>query len=244
MEAIYNRSLSDGALFVSNNVKNMYATRGLIDESSTWVITNGFDAGDLALHESSNSIVLRTQIGAKSNDVIAIFVGRMTDQKGLDVLLQALSLGVPERLQCVLVGDGPDRPFLEQMAESLPVKDRVHFLGFRSKPEVLSLLEQSDFFLLPSRYECFPYSILEALSHGLPVVATDVGGNSEMVRHEVNGLLIPSENAPALASALDRIITDEAERREFASVSKASISPFTVEVMLEETAACYSELLA
>ncbi len=120
--------------------------------------------------------------------VKAVTVGRLIPLKRVDELLKALK-EVPE-LGLVVVGDGPERPRLERLAEELRVSDRVYFAGQRSKRETLCLMASCDFFVLNSTHEGFPHVVLEAMALGLPVIATAVGGTPEVVRDGETGVLV------------------------------------------------------
>ena len=133
-------------------------------------------------------------------------LGRLTAQKGFDVLLEAVRLlvadGVP--LQVVLGGEGRERAALERQAAGLPVR----FLGFQDGPH--EVLGASDVFVLPSRVEALPLVLVEAVSAGLPAVATDVGD----VREALDGVavVVPPEDPHALADGLRLLLADPAER--------------------------------
>jgi hypothetical protein len=126
------------------------------------------------------------------------WMGRISTVKGLDVLLQALT-AVPEA-SCVLVGDGPERRSLEQLARELDIEDRVVITGWVDQPR--DYLPSFDVVALPSRFDSLPLVIIEAMLAQRPVIASDVGGVSELVVDGVTGVLVPSENPQALGSAI------------------------------------------
>jgi len=151
-----------------------------------------------------------------------VFVGRLTEQKALPVALHALAR-VPEA-RLVLVGDGPERSGLERRAAELGVTDRVEFRGSLARDEALRVLAGSRAALLTSAWENLPHAAVEALSVGVPVVATAVGGVPEVVRDQENGLLVPPNDADALAAAMRRIL-DETELRDWlAAAAKPSVA--------------------
>ncbi len=132
-----------------------------------------------------------------------VTVGRLFRQKGLDVLLDGLALAAPSLpdAHVTIVGDGPDLQQLQQQAKRLGVAHMVTFAGFHSAP--LPLVAAADFFLLPSRYEGFSNAVLEALALGTPAIVTDCpGANIDMIRPGVDGWLVPTEDAQALADAM------------------------------------------
>jgi glycosyltransferase involved in cell wall biosynthesis len=143
-----------------------------------------------------------------------VAMGRLTAQKGFDLLLQAFARIAGEHPNWTLhiVGEGAARGELVQLADTLQIADRVHWAGWVAQPE--SMLRHSSIFVLSSRYEGFPNALLEAMSCGLACVsfACD-SGPAEILEHGVSGLLLPPEDVSALALALDQLISDEAERQ-------------------------------
>lgn len=131
-------------------------------------------------------------------------VGRLDVQKDLDLLLHAVA-GM-EATQLVLIGDGPQRQDLRQLATQLGIADRVTFAGWVDDPG--PLLATCDAFALPSRHEGFPLAVLEAMARHVPVVATDVGSVRDAVVHEETGLLVPPGDVDALRVALQRVLDD------------------------------------
>jgi glycosyltransferase involved in cell wall biosynthesis len=133
--------------------------------------------------------------------------GRLERQKGFDVLLEAL-VRVPQ-VRAVVVGDGPERDALAADAARLGVSARVTFTGARA--DARSVLAHAEAVVLPSRYEGLPLVLLEAMLAGRPIVASDVGGIRECLVPEETGLLVPADDADALAAAL-RSLLDDADR--------------------------------
>jgi len=136
-------------------------------------------------------------------------VGRLEHQKGYHRLIDAL-VQVPNA-ELVLVGDGSLRGDLEGQVDTLGLNDRVRFLGWLDDPT--ATLATFDLFVLPSRNEAFPLTIVEAMLAGVPVVATDVGSVSEAVIHDETGWLVPEGDVDALASTLTAALADDEARR-------------------------------
>jgi glycosyltransferase involved in cell wall biosynthesis len=130
--------------------------------------------------------------------------GRFVPQKGFDVLLRALA-ELPQA-SLLLVGDGPERPRLERLVDELELRDRVELTGWR--PDAARLLAAVDAVVVPSRAEPFGLVALEALSAGVPVVASDVDGLAEVVTDGETGLLVPPDDPRPLAEAIARVLVD------------------------------------
>ena len=170
-------------------------------------------------------------------------VARLEAPKDFGTLLRALAALQTLAWELDVVGDGPLEPEMRELAGKLGIGGRVHFLGYRREPA--STLAGAQVFVLSSRSEGFPRSVLEAMRAGLPVVASDVGGIGEAVTDGVSGFLVPRESPELLSEAFGRLIADAGEREDFgAAARRAYESKFRLEVMAEETAAVYASVLS
>lgn len=151
---------------------------------------------------------------------LVLAAGRLVPQKGFDLLLEAwaqLSSRRPGwRLR--IVGSGPERAVLESQATRLDIALSVDFAP--NTTDMASEFQRASIFVFSSRFEGFGLVLVEAKSFGLPVVSFDCDcGPADIVRHEQDGLLAPKEDVGALASALDRLMSDEQERRQFGQIA-------------------------
>lgn len=170
-------------------------------------------------------------------------VGRLVELKGHHDLLEAWPSVRDEfpDAQLVIVGDGPERDALEEHADRIGVSNSVHLLGRRD--DVPNLLAQFDTFVLPSHHEGLSGALLEAMCAGLPIVATSVPGNAELLDDERHGLLVPSRSPERLSDALLRIITDDALAHQLSSNAKARAeSAFSVDSMVGAFEALYGDV--
>ena len=168
-------------------------------------------------------------------------MGRMAVEKGFDLLLQAFALSVESNpdWSLRLVGQGPEQQRLGNLAAQLGIHHAVRFEPVTRDPE--RILRESDLFVLSSRTEGFPMVLLEAMACGLPVVSFDcVSGPRAMIRHGVDGLLVPPEDVDALAKAMARLMGDERERRRLAERAVEVTDRFG----LPRVMAMWSEVLA
>jgi glycosyltransferase involved in cell wall biosynthesis len=170
-----------------------------------------------------------------------ICVARMDENKGQRYLIEAMA-GLPDA-ELWLVGDGPTRAALEQQAADGALRithyaSRIRFLGQRT--DVPQLLAQSDIFCLPSLTESLPFSVLEAMAAGLPVVATRVGGVPEAVADGETGFLVEPRDAEGLREKLRLLLNDAELRRRMGEAGRARVErEFSVEAMLEKTTQIY-----
>lgn len=149
---------------------------------------------------------------------VLLAVGRLSGQKNYEVLIDVF-FRLAQRhsdWDLVILGDGPDRPALQSQMQSAKLDGRVHLPGFAGN--VGEWYERADLYVMSSHYEGFPNALAEAMAHGLPAVSFDChSGPRDIIRHEVDGLLVPPGNAVGLESALDRLMGDSALRAQFAA---------------------------
>jgi glycosyltransferase involved in cell wall biosynthesis len=162
-----------------------------------------------------------------------ITVANLRKEKAHEVLLEA-AVPILDRYpdaEFSIVGGGARYADLATLARRLGVQQRVRFLGHRE--DIPSLLGGSDIFVLPSRSESFPNGLIEAMASGLPVVATSVGGNTELVQHGENGLLVPPDDAHAIASSIHDLIESPERAAALGRAARASVvSRFSFERMV------------
>lgn len=176
------------------------------------VIYNGVDPSDFPLAQPQATGVLRL-----------VTVGRLAEPKGQEFAIGALRLildaGVDAEL--TLVGSGPNEQSLRQTAAAHGVDEKVRFPGLARDPRLF--LRDADVFLLPSTQEGFSNALLEAMACGLPVVATDVGGNAEALLHEAGGLIVAPQDPCALAEAVLRLASQRQRLHEMGIANRERV---------------------
>jgi glycosyltransferase involved in cell wall biosynthesis len=154
-----------------------------------------------------------------------LFVARIAKVKGLDVLMEALPAVVAAHpgVHLDIVGDGPDRAALEQLVATRGLSGHVSFLGYRSQAEVAALLAGTDVFVLPSFAEGVPVTLMEAMGAHVPVVATQVGGVSELVDDGVNGFIVRPGDPESLADRIVTLLDDPGRRAEMGAAGRRTV---------------------
>lgn len=161
-------------------------------------------------------------LGARTGRHV-VYVGRLIGLKGIDLLIEAMR-GLPDA-ELVVAGDGPERERIRNLSAGL----RVTFTGHVSHDAALRLIEQAGCLVLPSRTEAFSNVILEAMSFGIPVIATRVGGNVDLVESGVNGILVPPDDPAALRAAIRSVTTSDALRIELGNAGHRLAARYTWE---------------
>lgn len=240
-EWFYRRALTrtDAVVAVCAAARDAAITRHIVPRAKSGVIPNGirvesFTSASRALHDQ-----LCATIDLPADAQVIGTVGRLNWAKDQATLIRAFAQvhRTHPRSVLVLVGDGELRPALEDAAREAAVADAVRFLGDRS--DVSALLPGFDLFALSSVSEGYSMALLEASASALPIVATDVGGNREIVRHGATGLLVAAGDAGALAIAMAGLLDAPAEARCLAAAARAWV---TAEGSLATMAARYEAL--
>jgi glycosyltransferase involved in cell wall biosynthesis len=172
-----------------------------------------------------------------------VMVARLSFWKDQPTLLRALAQLAHLDWQLELLGDGPRRQELETLADELGIGARVRFLGYRA--DVPARLADAQVFVLATKWEGFPRSILEALRAGLPVIASDVGGVRESVRDGETGFVTPAQDVDALRDRLGALLADPHERARMGAAARTLYEErFSLEHLIAETTAVYRSVLA
>jgi len=210
------------------------------------VIHNGVDTGKYHPAVPSEGGALRESFGIGPSDTVMTTVASLKPAKRVDLLLRAVARCIRANpgVRVLLVGDGPDRAELEQLARRIGMTERVVFAGIRD--DVDDILRMSDVLVLSSRVgtETFPNVVLEAMASGLPVVSTDVGSVREMI-DESCGLIVPPEDEDALAEAIGQLAADPEMRRRLGRRGREVVEErFTLEAMCAKRERLFERLLA
>jgi glycosyltransferase involved in cell wall biosynthesis len=229
-------SAVDRYIAVSSHVAAALEQRFSVSPAKITVIPN---AVDLRLSDAEDA---GPPAGWPQSDgaPVVLILARLEPEKGIELAIEAMTRLPDARL--VVAGDGSLRTPLEELARAIGVDDRVYFLGHRA--DAAALLRHSQVFVLPSLREGLPLSVLEAMAAGVPVVATDIGGTREIVRHEQTGLLVPVDEPAALAAAIQRTLTQRDATAGRVAAARALVQQeYSTDVVVRRVFALYDELL-
>ena len=206
-------------------------------ERSIEVLYNGIELGHRP--RPAERAAMRAAIGLPGDALVIGAVGRLDPVKNLGALLEArllLSARFPDA-RLVIAGDGPERQALIDRAHALGIGEVTHFTGYRT--DVRELMAAFDVYVNCSTYEGVSLTILEAMATNLPVIATDVGGNPEVVVHQETGLLV-AQRPQALASAIASLAANAAQRHAMGEAGRWRVKRhFTIDRMVRDYAAAY-----
>jgi glycosyltransferase involved in cell wall biosynthesis len=186
---------------VSDAIRNSLVRNYGFPASKTITIHNGVSSSEFEKDEK-RGLALRTRLGLSNDEFVLVSTSRLSDGKGLDILLSALAQVIHQgvRVKCIIVGDGPLRVELEQQSLRLGLADNVFFEGFQE--DVRPYLYAGTAFVLTSHREGLGISILEAMAAGLPSLVTDSGGPAEVITHGVHGLVVAPGSVSEVAAGI------------------------------------------
>jgi glycosyltransferase involved in cell wall biosynthesis len=217
----------------------------------TFKITSSNNLKDKALiipmgvyiNKKQNNNIPRKNGGAKN----ILFIGRLSEKKGIPFLLDAFSTvsKMTNSVKLTIAGDGPDLDNLKKLCNDLRISNKVYYPGYVTGEDKEHYLNQADILVVPSietdqgDTEGLPVVILEGMSRGVPIVATDVGGISEVIKDNYNGRLIPQKNESALAESIIDLLTNFEKRSRISQNAKTTAESYS----WGEISKKYSELL-
>jgi glycosyltransferase involved in cell wall biosynthesis len=232
---------ADIVLTVSENLKEHLVNEIGFPAESIISIQNGVDTE--SFRPNGDQTAQREALGWPASNVIVGSVGRLVAVKNHATLLRAVALAASRipQLTLVLVGNGPLDAELKKLADQLGIGNRVFFLGCRD--DVPRLLNAMDIFVLPSLREGMPNALLEAMACGLPVIATEVGGASEIVRDGENGLLVCPTNVEQLSQHLYHLAISRERCRAMGMAARRYVErEFKMEYMVNKYTTLYLTL--
>jgi glycosyltransferase involved in cell wall biosynthesis len=215
---------------VSEDLKRHMVAEGF-PERRIEVVHNGIEAGPRPT--AAARAAARAALGIPLDALVVGTIGRLDPVKDLTCLIEAHVLVHNHRHpHLVIVGDGPERPALEAQARALGAERSVHFLGYRS--DARAILPACDLYVNSSTHEGVSLTVLEAMAATLPVVATRVGGNPEVVADGETGLLVPARSPRHLGLAISRLIDDRHLRHSMGEAARWRVKRhFAIERMVE-----------
>ncbi len=182
----------------------------------------------------------RAAIYVPKGKPLLLALGRLHENKGFDILFEAL-VRIPEAY-LMLAGDGPKREELIALAEKLGVRPRIRFLGWRD--DAAALFAAADVFICSSRHEPLGNVLVEAWAHSVAVVAADSQGPGALIENEKNGMLVPIDDGEAMATAIKKVLDDDALRAKIAKNGRASYEQnFTEDIVVDAYVSFFKKLI-
>jgi len=222
----------DRLLTPSHYVATQYAANGVPHDRIT-VIQNGIDGENFAAGQRHTA---KLTLG---------FIGHLGKHKGLDVLLHALSLMDASRVRLLVVGTGEDAEWLQTFCHERGLNPYVTFVGHVENHRIASIYQQINVLVVPSVWpENSPVTITEAMASGIPVIASDVGGISELVEDGITGYLIPLRDSLAIAERIERFLARPELLKAMGERALAKIQAYPMQQQVERIVEVYRQVIA
>ncbi len=234
-EIITNRMFVDALICVGIDDYNLAKKLKLISDEKLFLIENGID---LTEFENLEDYSIKKEFNIK-NEKIIVTVCRLHYQKDIETAIRAIKLLENEKIKFLIVGDGPERNKLEKLTKSLKLENKVIFLGHRN--DVNRILKIADIFVLSTKWEGLALVILESFASKIPVIASNVHGNTSVIVNGENGLLFKFKDPKDLAKKILLLLRDENLRARIVENAYNSVkSRFNVERMIRRYDNLYS----
>lgn len=230
-------SALDHVIVVSKDLKTKLVHEYGVSSNKISIILNGVDVEKFTLINKNEA---RTRLGMQEGTPIGVCVARLSEEKNLDILIQAVAKLADKSPFIYIVGDGPLRDELQKLIECSGVDEKVKLIGSVPHEQVSWWLNASDFFCLPSQREGCPVVIHEALACGRPVVSTKVGAIPDLICRDDYGLLCPPDDVDALVHVLGQAVSRVWDTQKISAYGRQ----FTWEKMAEQTVKVFHEVLS
>ena len=171
--------------------------------------------------------VSKEKLGLKEDKKYIIGVGRLVKRKGFEYFIKALAI-LDNDVEGIIIGDGPEKKNLLNLAKKLKVEDRIKFLGFISEEKKFQYLDNADIYVLSSLHEGFGIVLQEAMQVGLPIVSTNNGGQVDFIKDGENGYLVSPQNLQALAEKINLFFQNQKIKKKFNKNNLALIKSFNI----------------
>lgn len=232
--------LTDGIITLIDNMKNDLCSSLSIPGEKVEIIKNGVDLTKFGKGDRR----LRQGFNVGDDEYVVGVVGRIDPVKNYAAVIEAFHIvsSKYKNIKMIIVGEGPDFKDIEAKIEGMGLSGSILMLG--SRDDVYNLLQCFDVFIQPSFYEGLSNTILEAMATGLPVIASRVGGNPDVIKEDENGLLFSPGDVDGLANAIEKMYLNKELRENMASANKAKIvNEFSLEKMVAQYERYYQKLL-
>lgn len=239
-------ALCGGARFasVSKTGSRQLQAWARIPQNRINILPNGIDLGRFPASDSRSRRCVRDRLGLDADAFVVGTVGSLTPIKRQDVLIEACARVSRDltNIHLLIVGDGPLRAPLAEQARIAGIANRTHFTGFSE--DVPTLLQSMDAYVCSSASEGMSNALLEAMAAGLPIIATNVGDNSFLVRDEIEGRIVPANDPDEMGEALHELATGAGLRDRYAMAARARAADFPFDRMVHAYETYYEALVA
>ena len=201
----------------------------------------GMDTSRFKVASKEEKAEAREQFGLKNEDIFAVSVAQLIERKNHSVLINAVAKLQNPHFHLFIVGDGVQEQELKELAVSLKVENQIHFLGFRK--DVQKILSAADIFLFASLQEGLPIALMEAMASGLPIIASDIRGNKDLIDHEKGGWLIEPTDVEGFKNAINNALENRVKWQQMKEYNLNKIEKYSIDSAVKEMAEIYQSIM-
>lgn len=230
-------------VFLSKIIRNSGAVICLNKDYKNFIIKKyNVDPKKIVIIPNATDFEIVSQVRLNRNDKKNIlFVGRLSIEKNIDKIIEAFSILKDKNILLNIVGEGEKEKELKELVDKYNLKN-INFLGRLEGEKLYKMYIKSDIFLLPSKYECFSHTLLEAMTTGIPIIASDIPGTRNVIKNGYNGLLV--EPTPEkIAEAIEKLIKNPKLREKLARNGLKEVKKYSWDKIVEQTEKVYEEVL-
>ena len=231
----------DGFLSIAQHLTDDFRKRYNLSHALVTTVHNSIELSAQNYPPRGN---LRKELGLSSDTPLIGNISALRPQKDHGTLIKAMALVTKQIQNAVLViaGEGESETELRGMVKKLELEDNVIFLGYRS--DISAILPQLNLFVLPSLYEGLPLCVLEAMEAGRPIVATDVEGTNELIRHKLTGMLTPAKDPETMAEAITTILSDPGLAEKMGTAARELVeNEYNMDIMIQRYEEYYQQIM-
>lgn len=191
-------------------------------------------------HNIKQRLKKRSELGIDEDTVVLLSIGEMIKRKNHETALKALSKMEHRNFQYLICGRGELEKHLRHLSISLGIEEQVKFLGFRN--DIKEICIASDVFIFPSYQEGLPVSVMEAMSAGLPIIASEIRGNTDLIKSGDGGYLLKPDDVEGFALCIEKVIKNKKLRESMSEINKTRVKEYDKSIVKEEMRKVYSIL--
>ena len=217
----------DRYIAVSDAIKKRLI-KNAVQEDLIDLNRNSIDIDQIYINSHLDVSVIREDIGISSDEILFVLVGRLVWAKGFDDFIRSFEIVVKHfrNVKAVIVGEGGLRESLENQIEELGLKDYITLMGYKKQSEVFDVLRAGDIYVISSRSEGIPYSLLEAAAVGLPIITTNCGGIPEVVKDNETAIVVPVGDPFSLSKAILTLCADRDFAKQLGDAAQSHIKKY------------------
>ena len=187
--------------------------------------------------KDTTKVNIREELLLSPEDIILLSVGEINNNKNHEVVIQALAECSKVNIHYVICGEGAQKEYLIELSNRLKLKNNVHFLGFRN--DVTGIYKDCDLFIFPSYREGLSVSLMEAMANGLPVIASEIRGNSDLIFHNKGGYLFKPSDSKQLSHYIKNLVNNREKRYSFGKFNSRVVEDYSIKNVIKEIEKVY-----